>query len=58
MQTIKEMIQQIQAITFDAYKASGQAAALLGEPAGSPEAMVRVLEQTAASLEQGTARSV
>lgn len=54
MQTIKEMIQQIQAITFDAYKASGQAAALLGEPAGSPEAMVRVLEQTAASLEQGT----
>ena len=34
MQTIKEIIQQIQGITFDAYKASGQAAALLEEPAG------------------------
>lgn len=31
MQTIKEMIQQIQAITHDAYRASGQTAALLGD---------------------------
>lgn len=54
MQTIKEMIQQIQGITFEAYKASGQAAALLGEPSSPPEAMVKALEQTAANLEQGT----
>lgn len=54
MQTIKEMIQQIQGITFEAYKASGQAAALLGEPSSPPEAMVKALEQTAASMEQGT----
>ena len=54
MRTIKEMLQQIQGITFEAYKASGQAAALLGEPSNPPEAMVKVLEQTAANLEQGT----
>ena len=48
------MIQQIQGITFEAYKASGQAAALLGEPSSPPEAMVKALEQTAANLEQGT----
>ena len=54
MQTIKEMIQQIQGITFEAYKASSQAAALLGEPSSPPEAMVKALEQTAANLEQGT----
>lgn len=35
MQAVKEMLQQIHSITFDAYKASGQAAALLGEPAVS-----------------------
>ena len=50
MQTIKEMIQQIQGITFEAYKASGQAAALLGEPSSPPEAMVKALEQTAANM--------
>lgn len=54
MRTTKETLQQIQSITFDAYKSSGQAAALLGEPASSPEAITRTLEQTAASLEQGT----
>lgn len=54
MQTVKEMLHQIQSITFDACKASGEAAALLGEPASSPEAMVKALEQTAANLEQGT----
>lgn len=54
MRTTKETLQQIQSITFDAYKSSGQAAALLGEPASSPEAIARTLEQTAASLEQGT----
>ena len=54
MQTVKEMLQQIQALTFNAYKASGQAAALLGEPSSSPEAMAKALEQTAANLEQGT----
>ena len=54
MQTIKEMIQQIQAITFDAYKSSGQAAALLKDQGGPPEAMAKALERTAAQMEQGT----
>ena len=54
MQTIKEMIQQIQAITYDAYKSSGQAAALLKDQGGPPEAMAKALERTAAQMEQGT----
>ena len=54
MQTVKEMIQQIQAITFDAYKSSGQAAALLKDQGGPPEAMAKALERTAAQMEQGT----
>ncbi len=54
MQTIREMIQQIQAITYDAYKSSGQAAALLKAQTGPPEAMAKALERTAAQLEQGT----
>lgn len=51
MQTIKEMIQQIQAITFDAYKASGQAATLLNEQGFSPEVFANSLEQTASQME-------
>ena len=54
MQTIKEMIQQIQAITYGAYKASGQAAALLGETSTPSEAMAKALERTAAQMEQDT----
>ena len=54
MQTVKEMIQQIQAITFDAYKSSGQVAALLKDQGGPPEAMAKALERTAAQMEQGT----
>ena len=53
MQTIKEMIQQIQAITFDAYKASGQAATLLNEQGFSPEVLANSLEQTASQMEHG-----
>ncbi len=52
MQTIKEMIRQIQAAAYSSYKASGQAAAFLGDPHTPSEAMARVLEQTAAKLEQ------
>lgn len=54
MQTIKEMIQQIQTITYDAYKSSGQAAALLKTQGGPPEAMAKALERTATQMEQGT----
>lgn len=54
MQTIKETIQQIQAITRSACQASSQAASLLGEPSSSPVAAAKALEQAAASLEQGT----
>lgn len=54
MQTIKEMIQQIQRITYDAYKSSGQAAALLKAQGGPPEAMAKALERTATQMEQGT----
>ena len=54
MQTIREMIQQIQTITHDAYKSSSQAAALLKTQAGPPEAMAKALERTAAQMEQGT----
>jgi len=53
MQTVKEMIQQIQTVTYDAYKASGQVAALLDQPQSPPEAMAKALERTAAQLEQG-----
>ncbi len=53
MQTIKEMIQQIQAITFDAYKASGQTATLLNEQGFSPEVLANSLEQTASQMEHG-----
>lgn len=53
MRTVKETLQRIQGLTLDAYKASGQTAALLGEQSGSPEAVVKALEQTAASLEHG-----
>lgn len=49
----KEMIQKIQSITYGAYRASGQAVALLSEPDSQPEAVARTLEQTAARLEQG-----
>ncbi len=48
------MIQQIQAITYDAYKSSGQAAALLKAQTCPPEAMAKTLERTATQMERGT----
>ncbi len=54
MSDMKEAIKQIQAITYGAYKASGQAAALLNEPGAQPPAVAEALEQTAARMEQGT----
>lgn len=54
MSTPKENIKQIQAITYDAYKACGQVAALLGKPDSRPEAVANALEQTVARLERGT----
>lgn len=54
MQTIREMIQQIQTITYDAYKSSNQAAAQLKTQAGPPEAMAKALERTATQMEQDT----
>ncbi len=54
MQTIKEMIQQIQTITYDAYRSSGQVAALLKTQGEPPEAMAKALERTATQMEQGT----
>ena len=50
----KEIIQKIQSITYGAYRASGQVAALLSEPSSQPETVAKALEQTAARLEQGT----
>ena len=38
MQTIREMIQQIQTITYDAYKSSSQAATLLKAQTGPSSA--------------------
>lgn len=52
MQNPKEAIKQIQALTYGAYQASGQVAALIG--ASRPENMAEALEQTAARMEQGT----
>ena len=54
MRTIKEKINQIQALTYNAYRTSGQAAALLSDPHSQAEAMVRTLEQTAAHMERST----
>ncbi len=51
MQNPKEAIEQIQALTYGAYQASGQVAALIG--ASRPENMADALEQTAARMEQG-----
>ena len=51
MQNPKEAIKQIQALTYGAYQASGQVAALIG--ASRPENMAEALEQTAARMEQG-----
>lgn len=51
MQNPKEAIKQIQALTYGAYQASGQVAALIG--ASRPENMADALEQTAARMEQG-----
>ena len=48
MQTTKEMIQQIQTITYDAYRSSSQVAALLKTQGEPPEAMAKALERTAA----------
>jgi len=53
MLDMKEAIKQIQAIAYGAYKASGQAAALLNEPDAQPPAIAEALEQTAARMEQG-----
>ena len=47
----KETIKQIQLITYGAYGASGQVAALLEEPDSRPEAVAKALENTAARLE-------
>ena len=52
MQNPKEAIKQIQALTYGAYQASGQVAALIG--ASRPENMADALEQTATRMEQGT----
>ena len=49
----KETIKQIQLITYGAYGASGQVAALLEEPDSRPEAVAKALENTAARLERG-----
>lgn len=46
MQSPKEAIKQIQALTYGAYQTSGQAAALIGE--SRLETMAEALEQTAA----------
>jgi len=54
MQTVKEKIQQIQAITYSAYKASGQVAALLNELDTQLPALAEALELAAARMEQGT----
>ena len=50
MQNPKEAIKQIQALTYGAYQASGQVAALIG--ASRPENMAEALEQTAARMAQ------
>ena len=47
-----EMIKRIQTVAYDAYKASGQLAAL-DMPDCPPEALARTLESAAANLEQG-----
>jgi len=56
MQTIKEMIQQIQTSTYSSYKTSGQVAAFLNDPHTPAQAMVTALEQTAAKLEESTVK--
>ena len=53
MPDMKEIIKQIQYITYGAYGASGQVAALLEEPDSTPEAVAKALENTAARLERG-----
>ena len=53
MPDVKEIIKQIQLITYGAYGASGQVAALLGEPDSDPKAVAKALENTAARLERG-----
>ena len=53
MPDVKEIIKQIQLITYGAYGASGQVAALLGEPDSDPKAVAQALENTAARLERG-----
>ena len=50
MPDMKEIIKQIQYITYGAYGASGQVAALLEEPDSTPEAVAKALENTAARL--------
>lgn len=56
MQSPKEAVKQIQALTCGAYQASGQAAALLNEWDNRPYAAAEALEQTAARMEQSTVR--
>lgn len=53
MPDVKEIVKQIEFITYGAYGASGQVAALLGEPDSRPEAVAKALENTAARLERG-----
>ena len=53
MPDMKEIVKQIQFITYGAYGSSGQVAALLGEPDSDPKAVAKALENTAARLERG-----
>lgn len=48
-----ETIHRIQTVAYDAYKSSGQLAALMDMPACPPKTLARTLESTAANLEQG-----
>ena len=50
MPDMKEIIKQIQYITYGAYGDSGQVAALLEEPDSQPETVAKALENTAARL--------
>lgn len=51
MQSPKEAIKQIQALTYGAYQVSGYVAALIG--ASRPKNMAEALEQTAIRMDQG-----
>ena len=54
MPDMKEAVKQLQALTYGAYQASGQVAALLSGAEHRPSALAEALERTAARMEQGT----